>query len=197
MKVSSELGELDERATDMAFQKAQSGLAQCFSEGLARVDYLSGEVSMFVRIGENGAAKIARLASSTLGDRRTETCMVSVLQRAAWPKPAGGEGEAKKTLTFDPPSDVRAPSSWPGDRVSSAVATHRGKLKSCQAEGQGRFSITAYVGPDSHHGGKVLAVGGASKAPEDDAKLDCVLDAIKEWKLPSPGSYAAKVTFSL
>jgi hypothetical protein len=36
-------------------------------------------------------------------------------------------------------------------------------------------------------------------APNKDAaeKIDCLVDALKQLPLPSPGSYAAKVSFTL
>lgn len=51
--------------------------------------------------------------------------------------------------------------------------------------------------PEAEHGGKFKAIGMA--APNKDAaeKVDCLVDALKELPLPSPGSYAAKVEFSL
>ena len=41
------------------------------------------------------------------------------------------------------------------------------------------------------------AVGVAPPNKEGEAKVDCVVDVVRGLKLPSPGSYAAKVTFSL
>lgn len=51
--------------------------------------------------------------------------------------------------------------------------------------------------PEAEHGGKFKAIGMA--APNKDAaeKVDCIVDALKQLPLPSPGSYAAKVSFSL
>lgn len=51
--------------------------------------------------------------------------------------------------------------------------------------------------PEAEHGGKFKAIG--MSAPNKDAaeKVDCLVDALKQLPLPSPGSYAAKVTFTL
>jgi hypothetical protein len=40
-------------------------------------------------------------------------------------------------------------------------------------------------------------VGVAPPNKDADAKADCIVDAVKGWIMPSPGAYAAKVTFSL
>ena len=51
--------------------------------------------------------------------------------------------------------------------------------------------------PEAEHGGKFKAIG--MSAPKKDAaeKVDCLVDALKQLPLPSPGSYAAKVSFTL
>ena len=59
----------------------------------------------------------------------------------------------------------------------------------------GRWTGAHYVlRPD---GGRVRrAVYGKSRKEAAD-KLDCLVDALKPLRLPTPGSYAAKVTFPL
>ncbi|HEX2677474.1 MAG TPA: hypothetical protein VHM19_12560, partial [Polyangiales bacterium] len=68
----------------------------------------------------------------------------------------------------------------------------RASLDAC-SPGDARYELTAYVSP----GGSVLAAGASTDSPEAADKLDCLTDAVKSWKMPDPGSYAAKVTFSL
>ena len=46
-------------------------------------------------------------------------------------------------------------------------------------------------------GGRFKAIGVATKSKEGAEKIDCIVEALKALELPSPGSYAAKVTFSL
>jgi hypothetical protein len=53
--------------------------------------------------------------------------------------------------------------------------------------------VTAYVAP----GGTVMAAGASAADPEMLEKLDCVTEHVKSWDLPDPGSYPAKVTFSV
>jgi len=45
--------------------------------------------------------------------------------------------------------------------------------------------------------GKFKSIGVAAPGKEGADKVDCIVDALKTLRLPSPGSYAAKVTFSL
>jgi len=47
------------------------------------------------------------------------------------------------------------------------------------------------------HGGKFKAIGMGAPTKEAAEKIDCLVDALKPLELPSPGSYPAKVTFTL
>jgi len=195
MSVQTELGEIDKAATERAFQGARGELSACYKAGLARVDYLGGELAFFLRIGEDGV-RWSYLERSTLGDRDTERCMLGALGKVRWPKPKGGDAEVRKSVAFDASSDVRAPSAWSADRVSSALGQAGERLKACKEGAPGAYAVTAYVEPDGKDG-KVQAVGVAPPSKEGEAKADCVTDAVKGLKMPSPGSYAAKVSFVL
>ena len=46
-------------------------------------------------------------------------------------------------------------------------------------------------------GGKFKSLGVAAPNKEGAEKVDCLVDALKNLSLPSPGSYAAKVKFAL
>jgi hypothetical protein len=56
--------------------------------------------------------------------------------------------------------------------------------------------VTGYVEPDGKEG-RFSAVGVAPPNKEGEAQVDCIVGALRSIKLPSPGSYAAKVSFSL
>jgi hypothetical protein len=51
--------------------------------------------------------------------------------------------------------------------------------------------------PELDHGGRFKAIGMSVNSKANAEKIDCLVDALKTLSLPSPGSYAAKVTFSL
>jgi hypothetical protein len=129
-----------------------------------------------------------------MGDRATERCMMTSLRSLSWTKPVGGEvGLARKSFDFDPPNDVRPPTDWAEEDVRPAVKKMNGKLRDCKSNGRSRFHATAYVAAD----GSVLA---ASVTPPDEAgegDVDCLVDVIRETTFPSPGSWPAKVSFSL
>jgi hypothetical protein len=196
LSVQGELGEIDQEATDKAFRGLQPGLMQCYQQGQKRVEYLSGDIKLFLRVGPDGGARWAFFEQTTLGDRATERCMLDAVKSAHWPQPTGGEAEVHKDLGFDPPSNVRKPVDWNPDRVAEALDKHGGDASSCKAGAAGSFRVTAYVEPHGK-GGKVQAVGVAPPSKDGDDKIECIVDAVKKMKMPSPGSYAAKVSFVL
>ncbi len=196
MQMQSELGSIDQAEVEKVLQKAQGKLQECHKRGLKHTDYLAGDVKIFLRISEQGRVKYAYLEESTLGDRDTERCMLTALEAQAWPAPEGGEAEVRKGLGFDAPGDVRAPTSWPSDKIVQALGKAEDELHKCRHGVSGTFKATVYVEPDGKHG-KVHAVGVTPPNKDGSDKVDCMVRALKSMKVPSPGSYAAKVTFSL
>ena len=194
VSVSADIGGLNEDKVDKTFQSALSDFQRCIDDGAKRVEFLGGSVSFFVQINTHGKVDGAHLEKSTIGDRETEKCMLDTLRSKRWPKPVGGvHGLARKSFDFDPPNDVRAPTAWDGDRVSDDIAKLSKKLSACKQGASGSFEATLYVGTD----GSVMA---ASVTPPDEAgesDVDCLVGALKGASLPSPGSWPAKVTFSL
>jgi hypothetical protein len=192
--VSSEIGGLSEEKVDKTFQSALSDFQRCLGDGAKRVEFLGGSVSFFVKIDERGKVDHAHLEKSTMGDRETEKCMLDSLSRKHWPKPVGGlHGLARKSFDFDPPNDVRAPTNWEGEHVSEAVSKLTKKLAVCKKGVRGAFEATVYVATD----GSVLSAGVTPPDESGEADVDCLVDTLKGASFPSPGSWPAKVTFSL
>lgn len=191
--VSSEIGGLDEDKVNATFVSSLSGLQRCLQQGASRVELLGGSASFFVKIDTEGKADVAYLEKSTLGDRETEKCMLSALRSKNWPKPVGGEhGLARKSFDFDPPNDVRAPAEYDQGHLSRGLEKIAGKLGACKGS-QGSYEATMYVGTD----GSVLAVGVTPPSEEGESAVDCLVSTLKDASFPSPGSWPAKVTFSL
>lgn len=198
LQMQTELGEIDQAAVEATMQRAQSKLQACHTSGLKRIEYLSGDVKFFLRIDQTGHVKYGYFEDSTLGDSDTEDCIMQVLQEQQWPKPEGGEAEVRKSFGFDAPGDVRPPTSWPADKIVSALGKAEDDVKKCRKGVSGSFKVTAYVEPAGKNG-KVQAVGVTppGKDGADKDKIDCLIKTVKGMKVPSPGSYAAKVSFVL
>jgi hypothetical protein len=194
MSASAEIGALDEAAVDNTFRASLSGLERCLRVGARRVEFLGGGVAFYIEVDGSGRLSDAYLEDSSLGDRQTERCMLSVLRDKQWPKPVGGDkGYARKSFDFDPPNDVRPPTEWDSDRVSETLHKLAPALDECKAGARGHFKATMYVSTD----GTPLGVGIAPPDAAGEAALDCLTDKLKAATFPSPGSWPAKVSFQL
>jgi hypothetical protein len=192
LQVQSELGSVDPEAVTRVFHGLEDRFAKCQQEGLERVEVLAGRVKFFVRIAGDGAARWAYLEDSELGDRETEKCLIAAALQARWPKPDGGEAEARYSMDL-PLQTTRPPNDWSSDKVTAVLAKNAAALQACKGGGAS-FRATMYVGP----GGRVLAAGVATDSKSDDAKADCVTAVLAKLRgLPSPGSWPAKVSFTL
>jgi hypothetical protein len=192
MQMKSELGSVDPGAVKAAFHSLADPFVECQKRGLDRVEFLAGSVKFFVRIGEDGAAKWAYLEESDVGDRETEKCLVKAVLGGRWPKPDGGEAEARYSIEL-PAQSTRPPTDWSADRVAAALGKHGAAIDKCKSGATVTFHGTMYVGP----GGKVLAAGVAAADKDADAKADCLAEVLEKMKgLPSPGSWPAKVSFT-
>jgi hypothetical protein len=238
--VSQELGSIDQRAVEQTLAKLETKLETCHKQGRERIEYLSGEMKVFLRVGQDGKVKYGYFDESTLGDRETEKCILDLFAATDWPKPQGGEAEVKNAFGWTAGSE-RQPTPWTPDKVSSALEDDKDAKKAiekCKSGVTGDFRVTAYVEPgevEGHHGsgkgpgktagkgpgkgggkkkggkkgdkkgpgqggehgGKFKSIGVAPPGKEGADKIDCIVDALKPLSLPSPGSYAAKVTFPL
>jgi hypothetical protein len=194
VQTSSEIGGMNEDAVEQAFSASLGGLERCLSRGAERVEFLSGSVSFFLKIDTSGRIAKAYLERSTLGDRSTEKCMLNSLRKKTWPKPVGGDhGLARKSFEFDPPNDVRPPTEWSDGDARPGLETIGDDLAKCKNGHSGPFEATVYVGTE----GEVLSAGATPPDETGEDAIDCLVDALKSAKFPSPGSWPAKVTLAL
>ena len=231
--VAQELGSIDERAVQQTFDRLQTKLEVCHKQGRDRVEYLSGDAKVFLRVASDGHVKYSYFEDSTVGDRDTEKCILDLFAATDWPKPQGGEAEVRNGFGWSAGSE-RAPATWPAEKVTNALGPDgRHAIEQCKSGTHGDFRVTAYVEPgdveepapaiekpaakagkpgkggkpdkkpaaapvvEKEHGGKFKAIGIAVPNKEAAPKADCIVEALRGVSLPSPGSYAAKVTFTL
>ncbi len=196
LQVSQELGQLDPKLADQAFERIKPKLMACQAQGVKRLDYLAGDAKFFARLDGAGKVRWVYLEESTLGDRATEQCVLEVLTNAPWPAPVGGEAELQKGFGFEL-QDARPPTAWGPEKAQAATATLAAEAKRCRGgKSEPAFHVTVYVEPDGAQG-KVASAGVATTTREAAAQSDCVVSAVKALRFPSPGSYAAKISFSL
>lgn len=189
--VTGLMGTISQDAVRSALEPHMSAFARCFSNRMGEVEFLSGDITMTFRVDTSGNVLWVYPSASTIGDRATESCVLDVARHSHFTAPRGGEAEFTWGFGLDAAEDVRLPTSWPETHVAEIVTANRAALASCgRASG---FEITAYVAP----GGTVMAAGGTSPDADALTALDCVVTAVRTWTMPDPGSYAAKVSFSI
>ena len=192
LKTRSELGTVDANLVSAAFHKLSDQLTSCYAQGQQRIEMLAGNVKFFVRIGEDGSAKWTYFEESDLGDRDTEKCLLDAVMGAHWPKPDGGDAEARYTMEF--PAQGRPATDWNSDKIAAALGKRGDAIDDCKSGTSASFRATMYVGP----GGRVLGAGVQTSTRDGAEKCDCLSQALRKLKgLPSPGSWPAKVSFGL
>ncbi len=195
MGVMGEMGGLNQSQVERVFKKASTDLADCMTNGSSRIEFLGGTISFYLLIDQSGAVAHSHVKQTTLGDRETEKCMLDVLAEQTWPKPVGGEkGKAEyDNILFDPPSDVRPPVEWSANDIDEGLTDLREDLDTCKDGVSGHFAATMYVGTD----GRPLGVGMSPPGEDGGDAIDCLVDVLMSGTYPSPGSWPAKVSFSL
>lgn len=194
MSASAEIGALDEAKVTQTFRSAQGALQKCLASGASRNELEGGDIAFFVKIDSSGKAVHVHAEKSTLGDRETEKCMFSALKGRSWPAPQGGDvGLARNSYGFDMPNDSRPPTEWSPDRVEETVSGLSSDVQSCKKGVKGDVTVTAYIDTE----GAATSVGIAASDESGEKAADCLVDLLKGAKYPSPGSWPAKVTFTL
>lgn len=191
LAVEGLLGTLGRDEIQQGLEPRMDRFAGCFGQRSRAVPMIGGKADLSFRIAVDGSVRLVHLRGSTIGDRETERCLLTVARSAKFKRPRGGEAEFAWPLEMDPPSNVRPPVPWGPEQVDSAVSSQAAEVvETCGAAGA---RVTAYVG----RGGKVITVGASIDEPESEAILDCVVERVSAWSMPDPGSYPAKVTFDL
>jgi len=194
LQVEGLLGTIDSQDIFRSMERQHPAFLRCFTLGYDATELVAGEVVFAFEVGAEGQVRSVDLASSTVGHRPTERCLLEAAEATAFPSPRGGDrAEFSSPFGIDLPEDVRPPVGWEPSRVAPVVdAEALGLLQDCGVVPGSLFEATAYVAP----GGRVLAAG-ASRDPmgADSDELDCVAEGVAGWEMPDPGSYPAKVTF--
>jgi len=192
--VSSDIGGMNEEQVSRVFSRAAGGFEKCLDFGTNRVEFLGGDVELYALIDRAGKLVHAHAASSTLGDRATEKCLLEVLEKQTWPKPVGGDrGVARKAFGLEPSGDVCPPVAWSADDVQDGLRKVGDEIEECKGGVGGAFTATMYVDTN----GTPLSVGMAPPNDEGEAVVDCLVSVLESARFRSPGGWPAKVTFEL
>lgn len=164
---------------------------RCFEQRMGQVELLAGNMRFGFRIHTDGSVAWVYPAQTDIGDRQTEQCVLEVARSTRFPAPRGGEAEFSWSFGFDAAEDVRPPLHWTANALGPRLNDVGTVARECSVRGS--YSITAYVEP----GGRVLAAGGSAPSAEGEPALDCIVQRVQTWTMPDPGSYPAKITFTV
>lgn len=191
MDVSGLMGTIPERKILSTLEPKLPRFQRCFFEGSSEVEFIGGAIEFYFRVGLDGGVEWVFLRKSDVGHRATERCLLDQAARARFPEPqGGGAAEFAWGFALDPLDGVRPPVAWDAERVVEALREGSEAFGQC---GPGPYVVTAYVAP----GGGVLGAGAAAGSYEASQQVDCVVEVVRGLSMPDPGSYAAKVTFTV
>jgi hypothetical protein len=191
MEVSGLMGTIPEHKILSTLEPKLPSFQRCFERGARQVEMISGRMEFYFRVAIDGRVEWVYPRASTVGHRVTEQCLLEVAKAVRFPEPkGGGAAEIAWGFEIDPPDAVRPPVAWDAARVASVLGKEQAALAACGASG---LVVTAYVAP----GGQVIAAGASAPSLEAAEQIDCVLGVVQGLGMPDPGSYAAKVSFSV
>lgn len=190
-QITGLMGTIPRDEVEDALNPRMNRFMRCFEQRMGDVEFLSGNIRLSFRIHTDGTVAWAYPAESDIGDRQAEQCVLGVARSTHFPRPRGGEAEFSWGFGFDAPSDVRPPLNWQENALGARLGDVSDIARACNAAGG--YRVTAYIEP----GGRVLAAGGSAPSADAEPALDCILERVRGWNMPDPGSYAAKVTFAV
>ncbi|MGB0680993.1 MAG: AgmX/PglI C-terminal domain-containing protein [Polyangiales bacterium] len=196
MQVQGIMGSLAPADVQQAMQAQMHGFLRCFQERVGELESLSGTLELAFRVRVSGRVRWVYPRYSNLGDRKTERCMIKAATTLRFPPPSGhGEAQFVYPMQLDLLEGVRAPEAIDAEALAPVVAKHGPKvLRACRPRGHSyALHLTAYV--DAR--GEVVAAGASADARKADEALDCAVEAVRGWELPTRRRGVTKVEFAL
>jgi hypothetical protein len=164
----------------------------CIARNRRTVGWVSGALRFAFKVDASGAVLDARPVEATIGHRELEQCLTDAVSAVVFPKPAGrAAAQFAWSVTVDPASTPADP--LDAARIEPVLRRQRRNIaRSCELRRRERFVLTVYVAPN----GKVISLGGFAQQARAADKVDCVLEAISDLRLPKVPR-RSKVSFKL
>nr|ANY58038.1 hypothetical protein [uncultured bacterium] len=185
-------GSMSGHDVNQTMERRTSELAACQAHA---VPALTGAVVYGIKVDGEGQVNEVTLRSSDLGDRSLERCVAEVIERTPFPRPNGGNARFTWTMTLEPASARAVPEAWEREQIEQVIDKNLSELhEECKIESFARhLGATAYV----NKRGRVIAASVTGKSGATDEHLDCVVLALRKWRMPKPKLRFAKVSFPL
>lgn len=188
MTLQGTTGQMDEAEIDARFKEALPEFNRCYAETLRQKWFLSGRLSLKLRVGEDGAVRSALVSGSTVGSYEVERCVQKVAGQIRFPRPKGGEGELTYPVEFPAKAAVAA---WPEARVASQMSRHAREVRTCPGKAPRPLRLTVYIGP----GGKVASAGLSAEEPIEDRTGACLIARAQGWRFDDTLGQLVKASY--
>jgi hypothetical protein len=171
----------------------QEELDACIMESRRRLRWVSGAIQFSFKVDAEGMVEDVHPTSSDIGHHALESCIQTVLAETQFPKPAGNASARFEWGLRVEPATSRPPDPMDPEALDKVLKKHGGEIReSCEVKRRERFQITAYI----TRKGRVLSAGAVPRPTAAAEKVECVLEALAELRLPRL-KREAKVSFDL
>ncbi|HMI91741.1 MAG TPA: AgmX/PglI C-terminal domain-containing protein [Polyangiales bacterium] len=173
-------GTLNTDDVHQTMEAQQAAFNACIEHGRRSVRWVDGAMRFAFKVDASGRVLDAHPIESTLGHRELERCLSETVSTVVFPKPAGrASAQFAWTVTVVPVGTPADPLDAKG--LAKLLRKQRRSIaRGCELRPRERFQVTAYVAQT----GEVLSAGGFALRARGAEKVDCVLEAVGELRLP-------------
>jgi len=186
-------GTLNKDDVHQTMDARQNELNACIHESRRRLRLVSGTIQFSFKVNAQGAVEDVHPTETNIGHYALESCILRVLSETVFPKPDGNASARFDWGLTVEPATARAPEPIEDDVLEKVLDKNASELReTCETKRRERFTVTAYI----NRRGKVVSCGALAEPADAIEKLECVLEGIKDWRMPKQ-KRDAKVTFVL
>ncbi len=191
LQLEGTIGKLRDEEIKAPFHARWEEIKHCYQTAQELHWFISGKLSVKVRVGDQGKPKLTYIQTSDVGNYDAERCLLNVVSTLSFAKPHGGS-EAE----FIFPIEFRAKNAletWQPDhaKVQKRLRPLRQAVAACMNKGApDQVSLTMYIMP----GGKISSAGVSADAPIEQGFGSCVVASGLKWRASDPDKSIAKIT---
>jgi hypothetical protein len=186
-------GTLNKDDVHQTMEARQPELDVCVQQVRRRDAYVHGSIQFGFAVDASGRVAELRTLRSDIGHFALERCIAEVVVATQFPEPDG-----RATARFEWGMEVLGAyqPSEPMDaaKLHKVLAKRWAKVREqCDVRrARTRSQVTLYVG----RSGQVLNAGVVPGATLDEEKLTCVVETLRQWRMPKP-KRRAKLSFAM
>lgn len=192
MKVEGLMGMLHDWEVQPVIEKNFSKFISCYSKVLEEFPFISGKLTLYFRIREDGKVRWVYVSDSTVGSQKLHSCIIEEALKFRFPKPHGGEAEFSFPLELEPPQKEMSLPLLEPSYIENQLSGSLEQIKGCIGDKVG-FKVGIYVDTT----GRVVEAGVSVPDIESGDKVDCILSIVKGWRIEPPPPSPSKILFAL